>query len=81
MGFWESIRGIFRKQEDKTLEERFDEDELEYTGYEPDCWACGMSIHKSQISRKLNGKRMHRFCFRKIKKIAMNGGNIDEFSN
>ena len=79
MGFLETIRGIFRKQEVVELEERLEDDTLEYTGYEPDCWACQMPIHNTQKSRKLQGKKMHRFCFKKIKRIALKGGGVDDF--
>ncbi len=79
MGFLEKIRSIFTKQEEKELKERFESDDLIYTGYEPECWACQMPIHNTHISRKLQGRRMHRFCFRKIKKIALNGGSVNDF--
>ena len=79
MGFWSTIRSIFQKKESDSLEKRFEDDTLTYTGNEPDCWACQMPIHNTQRSRKLQGKRMHRFCFRKIKKIALKGGGVDDF--
>ena len=81
MGFWDKIRRIFTKKESKNLEERFEKDDFQYTGDEPVCGACQMPIHGSHRSRKMNGKRLHIFCFRKIKRIALRGGGIDEFSN
>lgn len=80
MGFWDKIRSIFVKKEKNQLDYRFKDDDLEYDGDEPVCWACQMSIHKSQRKRKLNGNYLHGFCFKKIKKIALNGGGIDDFS-
>lgn len=80
MGFWTKIRSIFKKNNEKELNKRFDNDELVYNGEETNCWACQMPIHDTQKSRKLNGRRLHIFCFRKIKKIALNGGGVDEFS-
>lgn len=79
MDFWNTIRNIFRRQEEKTLEENLESDILDYTGYEPDCWACQMPIHKTQRHRKLQGKKMHSFCFKKIKRIAMRGGTENDF--
>lgn len=79
MDFWKRVRGIFRKQEAEVLEENLESDRLEYTGYEPDCWACQMSIHGTDKSRKLKGRKMHEFCFKKIKRIALKGGDENDF--
>ncbi len=79
MGFWNRIRGIFRKEEQETLQDNLEYDELEYTGYEPDCWACAMPIHKTHEQRKLHGNIMHGFCFKRIKSISLNGGSEDVF--
>lgn len=79
MNFWEEVKRIFQRREGKNLEEEISEDELSYTGEEPVCSACEMWIHKSQKSRKLEGRRMHIPCFRKISKIIKNGGGMDGF--
>ncbi len=79
MSFGKTIRGIFRKQERENLEEMIESDKLIYTGYEPDCWACAMPIHKTQEQRRLHGNIMHGFCFKKIKSIAQSGGGEDVF--
>ena len=79
MNIWTSIRNIFLKKEKKVLDQEFKKTTLRYTGEEPDCWACQLPIHESQFSRRLDGHRIHRACFKKLKKIAKNGGGIDEF--
>ncbi len=79
MSFWNKIKEIFLRKEKKKLDEDFQKDQLIYTGDEPECWACQLPVHETHFSRKLNGNRIHRTCFKKLKKIAMNGGGIDEF--
>jgi len=79
MSFWEEVKRVFQKREIKYLEDKIVEDELTYTGEEPVCSACDFGIHESQKSRKMNGKRMHTQCFRKISKIIKSGGNEDGF--
>ncbi len=79
MSFWEEIKKIFQKKEGAYLEDQIEEDILEYNGEEDICSACDMAIHQSQKSRKLNGKRMHIQCFRKISRIIKNGGGPDGF--
>ncbi len=79
MNIWSTIRKIFLKKEKKKLDEEFRKTTLRYTGEETDCWACQLPIHESQFSRRLDGKRMHRTCFKKLKKIATTGGSVDEF--
>lgn len=80
MDIWNSIKKIFLRKEKKGLDEQFEKDTLVYTGEEPDCWACQLPIHDTQFSKRLQGRRMHRTCFRKIKKIALNGGGINDFA-
>jgi len=79
MNIWTKIKEIFLKSNKKKLDEEFQSTKLRYTGEEPDCWACKIPIHESQFSRRLNGKRMHRTCFKKLKKIAQSGGGLNEF--
>ncbi len=79
MSFWEGIKKIFQKNEAENLEEDIREDELVYIGDEPTCFACDMGIHSSQRSRRIDGKRMHIQCFRKMTKIIKNGGGPDCF--
>ena len=79
MSFWEEIKKIFQKKEGRNLEQEISEDELSYTGEEPVCFACDMAIHESQKSRRLDGKRMHTRCFRKISKIIKTGGDESGF--
>lgn len=79
MGFWDEVKRIFQKKEGQNLEETIREDELLYIGDEPICSACDMGIHETQKSRKLDGKRMHVQCFRKISKIIRSGGGPSGF--
>ena len=66
MDFWNKIKNIFLKKEKEKLDEEFDKNELQYTGEEPECWACQLPIHETQFSRRLNGNRIHRSCFKKL---------------
>jgi len=79
MSFWEEIKKIFQKKEGDYLQREIEDDELQYTGEEPTCSACDMGIHSSQKSRRLDGKRMHVQCFRKITRIIKSGGGPDGF--
>ena len=79
MKIWTTIKNIFLRKEKKRLDKEFENSTLRYTGEEPSCWACQLPIHESQFSRRLNGKRLHRTCFKKLKKIATSGGSINEF--
>ncbi len=81
MNIWNKIKEIFLKKEKKKLDEEFEKETLEYTGDEPDCWACGLPIHETHFRRKLNGNPIHLTCFKKLKKIALKGGSIDGFGS
>ncbi len=79
MGFWEKVKEIFQKKESEFLEDKVRDDNLLYRGDEPECWACNFPIHKSQRYRRLEGKKMHKTCFKKLKKIAKNGMSLNGF--
>ena len=77
MGFWEKVKAIFIKQ--KEAEPEQEQQELLYSGYYPTCWACEKMITDGKI-KKLNGKKTHTRCFRQLKKIALNGSSIENFT-
>lgn len=80
MGFWDKIKQIFLKSERDNLEKEVEKEKLEYTGYEPDCWACGYPIHHTHKSRKITGNKVHNKCYKKLKKILFSGKDLSSFS-
>lgn len=79
MKFWESIRDIFRREEAAYIEDQIRDDPLLYIGDEPECFACALPIHGSHKSRRLEGQGVHIYCFKKLKRIAKGGMNLNEF--
>lgn len=76
---WLKIKSIFIKKHKEEIVNDLKKEKLVYTGNEPDCWACNQAIHQKQRSRRLNGNKIHIVCFRRLKKIMMRGGKLNEF--
>lgn len=81
MGFWDKIKEVFLKQKKEEDKNNFNiiEDNLIYTGNEPNCWACEMPIHETERKRKIGKHKVHKKCFKKLQKIALNGGSPLDF--
>lgn len=71
------IISIFKKKEKKSIEKHAKEQEqYKPTGYEPVCIACDNYILDYDRYSRLEGKKIHSKCLRKLKKIAMNYGTL-----
>ena len=79
ISFWNKLKSIFVQKHKEDTVADFKKEELVYTGHEKECWACSQPIHKTHRSRRLNGNHIHIKCFRKLKRIALGGKNINGF--
>lgn len=80
MEIFSKLLGLFRKKEKKNIEKEAREQELyNPKGDEPLCWACQNYILEYQKSSRLQGKRMHSKCLRRLKKIAIKTGSLTDF--
>lgn len=79
MNFWTKIAKIFRKKEKSRIEADKKTDALIYKGDEPLCFACGLPIHSTHRSTRLQGNKYHSKCMRRLKKLAIQEGSFSNF--
>jgi hypothetical protein len=79
MSFWDKVKAVFIKQKEQDEKPQEKIIDNSYNPNAPLCWACNNPIYNNKIKR-LNGKKCHTKCFRQLKKIALKGSSIDDFS-